>query len=134
MLTEAADVFQRKSSLAQLVQRNGGDCGRCGLAAHGSCAHYTRGPPPIVSTSTGIPKTAANGVPSEASSLLPPLARYVLHQSHKCPLQSVNRKWKTDESGWKCLEATWTHKLEKVSQYQACLMLKTHLDAATICI
>lgn len=78
-----------------VIHWNGCDCRPSWASSRGSCARYTPGHPPALSTGTGIPKSAANGVPLEAfcSSIAA-----VLHPSQKCPLQSVNRKWKMNES------------------------------------
>lgn len=78
-----------------------------------------------LSTLTGIPKSAANGVPSEAFSLLSQLCSQLLLTTSsitqkKCPLQNVNRKWKMNESGWNRLQPTLTHKSDRKAALDCC--------------
>lgn len=93
-----------------------------GRGARGSCAHYNvhTWPSAPLSTLTGIPKSAANGVPSEAFSSLSRLCSQLLLAASSitqkpCPLQNVNRKWKMNEGGWNCLQPTLTHESDSAA-------------------
>lgn len=129
MLIQMADVFQRNSSLVELVERNGFDSALSpapgsgpGAAAlittctpgHQPPLHFNRNPQICCKWSP------LGGIFPFIATVQSAAAHNLLNHPKKCPLQNVNRKWKMNESGWNRLQPTLTHKSDRKAASDCC--------------